>query len=208
MNDGTLDAHRGDRGDAMKCADIMNANLELLLESVTIHRAAAIMAETGVGFLPVCDVDGRAIGVVTDRDLAVRALAKELVPTSTTVASVMTSPAITCTASADIRDAAELMAKERKYRLVVTDEEGRPVGILSLVDVVEKAHDRLALHTARAVLWRDALGPRGGAGPNEPLLKDDPAARAVPPPPEEIKIRETVFTGGHRSLKDLKEFPT
>src|SRR4029077_10104474 len=98
--------------------------------------------------------------------------------------------------------------KERKSRMVITDEGGHPVGVLSLVDVVEKAPGHLALETVRAVLWRDALGPRGGAGRDEALLKDDPAARALPPPPEEIKVRETVFTGGHRSLKDLKEFPT
>ena len=96
----------------------------------------------------------------------------------------------------------------RTSRLVVTDEEGHPVGVVSLVDVIEKAHDNLALGTVRAVLWRDALGPRGGANRQDAFLKDDPAVRALPPPPDEIKLRETVFTGGHRSLEDLKEFPT
>ena len=61
----------------MKCADIMNTNLESLSEKDTIQRAAEIMADAGVGFLPICDQRGRVIGVVTDRDLTVRAIARE-----------------------------------------------------------------------------------------------------------------------------------
>jgi CBS-domain-containing membrane protein len=120
----------------------------------------------------------------------------------------MSAPAITCLATADIREAEELMAKERKERLVITDQTGRLVGVLSLVDLIEKAPTRQALATVRAVLWRDALGPRGGAVPGQTLLKDDPAVNALPPPSDDIKPRDRVFTGGHRTLADLKEFPT
>jgi CBS domain-containing protein len=193
---------------AMKCADIMNVNLELVLETTTVHRAAEIMAEAGVGFLPICDADGRVLGVVTDRDLAVRVLAKALPPSGTTVSQVMSSPPIADVASADVRDAAELMSREQRNHLVITDDVGHPIGLVSLVDIVEKAHDYLALRTARAVLGRDALGPRGGARPNDPLLKNDPTVRALPRPSEELKVRQTVFTGGHHALHDLKEFPT
>jgi len=191
----------------MKCADIMNTNLELLSEKDTIQRAAEIMAHAGVGFLPICDGHRRVIGVVTDRDLTVRALAKKVAPGSTTAAMVMTAPAITCLASADVRQAEELMASERKSRLVITDAEGRLVGVLSLVDLIEKAPSREALHTVRTVLWRDALGPRGGARPGTTLLADDPAARALPPPSDDVKPHDTVFTGAHRLPKDVKEFP-
>src|SRR5215471_7353488 len=106
----------------MKSADIMNVNLEMLLHTETIRRAAEVMAEAGVGFLPVCDAQGRVAGVVTDRDLTVRAMAKRIAP-STAVARVMTSPAITWPASADIKDAAALMSQERVRRLVVIDDE-------------------------------------------------------------------------------------
>src|SRR5438105_2340433 len=119
----------------MKCADIMNTNLESLSEKDTIQRAAEVMASAGVGFLPICDGHRRVIGVVTDRDLAVRALAKKVTPTTTTAAMVMTAPAITCPASADIRQAEELMSSERKSRLVITDADGCLVGVLSLVDL-------------------------------------------------------------------------
>jgi CBS domain-containing protein len=193
----------------MKCEDIMNVNLEWLSETDTIQRAAEVMAEAGVGFLPICDGHQRAIGVVTDRDLTVRALAKKVAPASTSAAMVMTSPAITCLATGDVGEAEELMAKERKSRLVITNAEGRLVGVLSVVDLIEKAPGRQALHAMRAVLRRDALGPRGGAAPGELLLKDDPVARALPPPSDDIKPRDRPTTGTHRARPDdLKEFPS
>jgi hypothetical protein len=57
------------------------------------------------------------------------------------------------------------------------------------------------------VLWREALGPRGGASPGAPLFKDDPATRDLPPESDEIEVRPTIFTDGHRPT-DTKEFPS
>jgi hypothetical protein len=100
------------------------------------------------------------------------------------------------------------MARQRKARLIITDAEGRLSGVLSLVDVVEKANGREALRTIRAVLARDALGPRGGAAPGEPLLKEDPEACALPAPSDDIKLQETIMVGARRTTPpDLKEFP-
>src|SRR5207253_3478068 len=62
----------------MKCRDIMNTNVESLREKDTIQKAAQVMAETGAGFLPICDGKRRVVGVVTDRDLTVRVLAKKV----------------------------------------------------------------------------------------------------------------------------------
>jgi len=141
----------------MKCYEIMSTNLEWLTERDTIRAAADRMAEAGVGFLPICDGDRRVIGVVTDRDLVTRAIAKSVVPATTSAALVMSSPALTCPETADVREAEELMATERKSRLVIVDRAGRLVGVLSLVDLLEHARSRQALRTARAVLWREAL---------------------------------------------------
>jgi hypothetical protein len=88
-----------------------------------------------------------------------------------------------------------------------TDSEGRLAGVLSLADLVEHASGRQSLKTVRAVLWREALGPRGGAAKGEPLLKDDPIAQNQPIPLDGATLRPTVFTGGHRST-DTKEFPS
>jgi CBS domain-containing protein len=190
----------------MKCSDIMNRNLEWLTEKDSVKTAAKKMAETGLGFLPICDANMRVVGVVTDRDLTVRALAEKVDAETTSATMVMTSPAVGCLASTDVKDAEELMAEERKSRLVVTDANGALSGVISLVDLVEHADGKQALRTVRAVLWRDALGARGGALRGQPLLKDDPAAQNLPEEWRDIKTRPTIFTGGNHG-GDTKEFP-
>ena len=190
----------------MKCAEIMSKNLEWLNEKDTVQQAAAVMADAGVGFLPICDKWKKVVGVVTDRDLTTRGLAKRVVPDKTTAALLMSSPAITILETADVREAEQLMVNERKSRLVVTDEEGKVVGIISLAALIEQAPGRESLKTARAVLWREALGPRGGATRADKLLQDDPSVRKLPHESDDVQARPTVFTGGHRDT-DTKEFP-
>jgi CBS domain-containing protein len=190
----------------MKCRDIMNSNLEWLTEKDTIDAAATKMAETGLGFLPICDARMRPVGVVTDRDLTIRALARRLDARTTTAAMVMSAPVLTCLASSDIRDAEELMARERKSRIAVTDAEGALIGVISLADLVERTSPSQAWRTVSAVLWREALGARGGAPAWQPLLKDDQLAREQPLPPDDARARPTVFTGGEHGGA-TKEFP-
>jgi CBS domain-containing protein len=190
----------------MKCRDIMNTNLEWLTEKDTIEAAARKMAETGLGFLPICDDRMRPIGVVTDRDLTTRALAGRLDATTTTAAMVMSAPVLTCLASSDLREAEELLAQQRKSRIAVTDAAGALIGVISLADLVEHASPNQAWRTVRAVLWREALGARGGAPAWQPLLKDDPLAREQPLPSDDARARPTVFTGGEHGAP-TKEFP-
>jgi CBS-domain-containing membrane protein len=181
----------------MKCADIMNQNVEWLTEQDTVRKAAVVMAETGVGFLPICDAEQRVVGVVTDRDLTIRVLAMKLDPDTTAVTGVMTSPAITCLDVADVREAESLMASERKAHLVIINGKEKLAGVLDLAEVVEYAPGRESLQTVRAIMWREALGPRGGAARGAPLLKDDPDVQNLPAPSEEAKVEPTVFLGGH-----------
>jgi signal-transduction protein with cAMP-binding, CBS, and nucleotidyltransferase domain len=190
------------------CEELMCTNLEWLTENDTIQRAAELMAEAGVGFLPICDVNKRAIGVVTDRDLTTRVLAKGVSSRTTSATLVMTTPAITCREDSSLQMAEDLMAKERKSRLVITDAEGRLTGILSIADLIEHAPSREALHTVRAVLWREALGPRAGASRGVTLLKDDPIAKSQPPTEDsgDQAPKPTVMTGAHRAV-GMKEFP-
>jgi CBS domain-containing protein len=120
----------------------MNRNLEWLTEKDTVLQAANVMAESGVGFLPICDARQRVVGVVTDRDLTTRALAKRVDPATTSATLVMSSPAITCLETADVADAEDLMARERKARIVITDAEGKLTGVVSLADLVEQVRGR------------------------------------------------------------------
>ena len=189
----------------MKCADIMSKNLEWLNEKDSVQKAAAIMADAGIGFLPICDKWKKVVGVVTDRDLTTRALAKKIAPDAS-AALVMSSPPITCLETSDVHEAEQLMMEERKSRIVITDADGQLAGVLSLADLIEQAPGRETLKTARAVLWREALGPRGGATRADKLLKDDPSIKKLPRESDDVKVRDTVFTGGHRGV-DTKEFP-
>jgi signal-transduction protein with cAMP-binding, CBS, and nucleotidyltransferase domain len=184
----------------------MNKNLEWLNEKDTILKAATVMAEAGVGFLPICDKRKHVIGVVTDRDLTTRALAQKIDPATTSAAMVMSAPAITCLETTDVRDAEELMVEERRARLIVTNGGGELVGILSLADLIEQAPRRKTLDTVRALMWREALGPRAGAPKGQPLLKDDPIAQNQPRPSGHTHGDPSVFTGGHRP-RDTREFP-
>src|SRR4051812_33575400 len=108
----------------MKCADVMSRNPECLFEHDSIERAAVVMEKEGVGFLPVCDERGRPIGVVTDRDVATRAVARRLDAATTSAAMIMSTPVVTMPADADLRLAEEVMGQERKARLVITDGDG------------------------------------------------------------------------------------
>src|SRR4051812_33864686 len=101
----------------MKCAEIMNKNLEWLTEKDTVLQAAKVMAESGIGFLPICDARQRVVSVVTDRDLTTRALAKRVDPATTSATLIMSSPPVTCLETANVADAEDLMASQRKSRI-------------------------------------------------------------------------------------------
>ncbi len=190
---------------AMKCSDIMSKNTEMLSEGDTIETAAAAMAEAQIGFLPVCDADHKVVGVVADSDLVTRAMAKGLDPRRTPVREVMTAPVLTCFVDADVSVAEDLMQEEGRGHVVLTHADGTLAGVLGIADVIEKAPTRAAVRTLKSVLWREALGPRGGAAPGQQLLKDVPI---VPSLPERDRphTRDSVFAMGRREL-DTKEFP-
>ncbi|MES1157756.1 MAG: CBS domain-containing protein [Haliangium ochraceum] len=193
----------------MDCREIMNTNLEWLTEQSTVLQAAIRMADAGVGFLPICDYEGRAIGVVTDRDLATRALAQSVGADQARVTNFMSAPVFTCLADAPIAVAEDVMVKERKQRLVCTDLDGRAVGVLSIVDLLEHAPAGDAIATARAVMQRESLGPRGGAAAGATLLKDVPGARTQPAEAErhaQAQVHDTVAKGGNWG-GSMKEFP-
>lgn len=104
----------------------------------TIERAAQHMRDFNIGILPVCSAD-RLIGVVTDRDLTVRATASGRFPARTIVREVMTHQVFYCFEDEDLVDAAKLMEQRAVRRLLVLDEAMRLVGVLSVDDVATAA---------------------------------------------------------------------
>jgi CBS domain-containing protein len=105
----------------------------------TIWDAARRMAQYDVGSLVVLDAKegDQAVGIITDRDIAVRCVADSLDPRETHVSHIMTTPVQTINHRTPIEDAIDRMAKASTRRLVVTGDDERVVGILSMDDVLE-----------------------------------------------------------------------
>jgi CBS domain-containing protein len=94
------------------------------------------MLEHHVGTLVVVDGRKRPAGIVTDRDIVVRCVAREFSPDDTPVSEIMTSPVETVRDTATVEAALEQMAETEIRRLVVTDASGRMVGLLALDDAL------------------------------------------------------------------------
>jgi CBS domain-containing protein len=118
----------------MRIGELMTKSLETIEARVSIREAAEKMRSFGIGALPVMD-GSQLVGMVTDRDITVRATALGKDPHSTTVRETMTPTVITCDADAPIAEAERLMEEKAVRRLVVVDAWKRPVGLLSLDDL-------------------------------------------------------------------------
>jgi CBS domain-containing protein len=119
----------------MKLASIMTGGIETIAPHATLAEAAKKMASQDIGSLPVCAERRRVVGIITDRDITVRAVARGMDPNSTRVEEVMTRDVLSCSSEADVEQACELMEKRQVRRLLVTGQDNTPVGIVSLGDI-------------------------------------------------------------------------
>lgn len=117
----------------MKVSDAMTPDVRLVAPEQTICDAARLMAEIDAGVLPVAQ-DDRLVGMITDRDIAIRAVAQEKGP-KTAIRDVMSTEVLYCYHDQDLEDVADNMAEEKIRRLPVLDRDKRLVGIISLGDV-------------------------------------------------------------------------
>jgi CBS domain-containing protein len=107
----------------------------------SLREAAEKMKALDIGPLPVCEND-RLVGMVTDRDITVRATAEALPPNLGRVRDVMTPDIVYCFEDQDVTEAARLMEEHQIRRLVVVNRDQRLVGIVSLADLAVKSGDR------------------------------------------------------------------
>lgn len=103
----------------------------------SIRTAAGRMDRNGVGTLVVVDEAKRPLGVLTDRDVAVRCVARKLDPDATPVSDVMSMPVSSVPEDTSIESALRVMAGSRTRRSVVVDRHGALVGLLALDDVLD-----------------------------------------------------------------------
>jgi CBS domain-containing protein len=118
----------------MQVQEIMHKDVQLADPNMTIRDVARRMRAENVGALPVGEND-RLIGMVTDRDIVVRAVADERVPGNTTVRDVMSEGVCYCFDDDDVGRAAEVMADHQVRRLPVLNRQKRLVGVVALADL-------------------------------------------------------------------------
>ena len=119
----------------MKLSTIMTGGIETILPQASLAEAAKKMASQDIGSLPVCAEARRVVGIITDRDITVRAVARGMDPNQTRVEEVMTRDVLSCSSEAEVEDACQLMEKRQVRRLLVTGQDDTPVGIVSLGDI-------------------------------------------------------------------------
>jgi CBS domain-containing protein len=196
----------------MHCKDIMSHDIQWILPRETIAAAAKLMAFHNVGLLPVCTADGKPIGVVTDRDLALRGIGTDRPVAQTLVEDVMSAPVRSVAADCSVDRVGEVMSEARVSRLLVLDEGGRLTGVVSVADLLVHSPGKNALETARAIYAREMSDrskgrPHHGAKPKpqyfngaRELLPDHDTAAENP---ARVEANSVV----HGGTNELKEFP-
>lgn len=126
----------------MKISDAMTRDVQLAKPDDTIKQAARMMASIEAGVLPVSDND-RLVGMITDRDIAVRAVAEGKGP-DCKVRDVMSSDVKYCFADQDVGEVSRNMGDIQVRRLPVLDRDKRLVGVISLGDIATSPEPRPA----------------------------------------------------------------
>lgn len=134
----------------MKVKSSMHKGVEWVSPDTPVRVLANIMREQDIGAIPIGEND-RLIGMVTDRDVTVRALANGRDVSAVTARDVMAKGIVWCRDADDVSRAANIMQSKQIRRLAVIDKSRRMVGILSLGDVSHAATQRTAAAVTRAV---------------------------------------------------------
>ena len=135
----------------MKVTEVMSRTVITVLPDATVEQAARKMRARNIGILPVFE-DAQLVGIVTDRDIVVRAVADGRNSHLTVVRDVMTPATICCYEEQTITEVAKLMTDHRLRRLAVLDGRNTLVGIVSLSDLAAKlSNERVSGHVLQKV---------------------------------------------------------
>ncbi len=139
----------------MKARDIMTGNPECLTPDSTLQQAARLMRDGGFGAIPVVEDDSnrRVIGVITDRDIAVRHVAEGHTD-SCSVRDHMTEDVECVHTDDDVEDVETLMAEEQIRRVPVIDEQDRLVGMIAQADLARSDSTRDVGDTVKEISER------------------------------------------------------
>ena len=126
----------------MKCSEIMTKDPVCCLPGDTVDKAAQLMKTEDVGPIPVVTdrQTKRLVGIVTDRDLALKVVAEALDAKTTTVEEVMTTGVVACRPDDDIQKALDAMEGHQVRRIPVVDDNDQIIGIIAQADVATRVN--------------------------------------------------------------------
>jgi len=182
-----------DRDETVVAAkDVMSKPVITVKETESVVKAAQMMQRSNVGGVIVVNKEGKPLGIITERDLAIRVVAKDLQPNKITVSKIMSRPLATIDGDANIREVARKMSKLEIRRLAVVSK-GELLGIVTskdllritpaLIDILSeksrllapepvRAANRLAGYCDKCGIWSDRLAQRDGEFYCEDCLSD------------------------------------
>lgn len=145
----------------MQVRDVMTENPTCCGPDTALRDAAKLMVDNDCGEIPVVDERGRPVGVVTDRDIACRGVARDKAPDAP-VREVMSSPVVTVTPETSVDDCCKALEENQIRRVPVVDESGACCGIVSQADIVQHASEHQSFEVLREVSQPTAEASRAG----------------------------------------------
>ncbi|MBI4445154.1 MAG: CBS domain-containing protein [Acidobacteria bacterium] len=126
----------------MKAREIMTKHPATCTEDDPILNAVQIMKQHDCGAVPVTDLQGRCVGIVTDRDICLEVVLKGLGPEKSRLREIMSSHPVTCNPQEDIERVLQKMEEHQIRRIPVVDESGKCVGIIAQADLALKVQEK------------------------------------------------------------------
>ena len=146
-----------------KIAEVMTDRPRAITRQTSIREAAQLMDEEDVGSLPIVDESTRLVGIVTDRDIAIRAVGRGLDTDKTNVVDIASAEVYAVTPDDDLDDALQTMAQAQVRRVPVVVRENELVGIVSQADVARVTKDKTTGDVVGAIS-SPPKGPRVAGG--------------------------------------------
>lgn len=145
----------------MNVEDLMTRDVQCCGPDTNLAAAAKMMWDSDCGALPVLNVQGQVMGMITDRDICMAASTKNKPPSAITAWETSSGKAVTCRLDDDIQTAMDVMDRKRIRRLPVVDDDGILVGILSMNDLILAAGEHRG-RSAPELSYEDIMKPLKG----------------------------------------------
>ena len=135
----------------MRCQEIMSKNPATVQMNANVQEVARLMADKDIGFVPIVDQSGIAVGTVTDRDIVIRVVAKGVDPKSAKLSDFGGNEVVCCRPEEDVDRARQLMQQRKVQRIIVCDAQKKPVSVNSLQNLAQSESEGEVGQTVRGV---------------------------------------------------------